>query len=65
VTSLAHDRPFVWVGGVAVAPLLAPLVSRPQTPGELLATWREVPAARHRELLAWLLRARIVHPVAG
>ena len=65
VTSFAHGRPFVWVAGIAVAPLLAPLVSRPMTPGELLATWRDVPAARHRELLAWLLRARIVHPVAG
>ena len=65
VTTPFHDRPFVWAGGVAIAPLLAPLVARAMTPGELVATWRDVPAARHRELLAWLLRARIVHPVAG
>jgi hypothetical protein len=65
VTTPFHDRPFVWAGDVAIAPLLAPLVSRAMTPGELVATWRDVPAARHRELLAWLLRARLVHPVAG
>jgi flavin-dependent dehydrogenase len=64
VTSGSRDRPFVWVAGVAIAPLVAPLVSRPMTPVELLATWRHVPPGRHRELLDWLLRERIVQPVA-
>jgi flavin-dependent dehydrogenase len=65
VTSAARERPFVWVAGVAIAPLVAPLVTRPMTPGELIATWRHVPAARHQELLDWLLRERIVRPVAS
>jgi len=64
VTSGSRDRPFVWIAGVAIAPLVAPLVTRPMTPVELLATWRHVPPGRHRELLDWLLRERIVQPVA-
>jgi len=64
VTSGSRDRPFVWIAGVAIAPLVAPLVARPMTPVELLATWRHVPPGRHRELLDWLLRERIVQPVA-
>jgi hypothetical protein len=64
VTSESRDRPFVWIAGVAVAPLVAPLVSRPMTTGELTATWRHVPPARHRELLDYLVRERIVRPVA-
>jgi len=63
VTSGTRDRPLVWVAGVAIAPLVAPLVTRPMTPVELLATWRHVPPGRHRELLDWLLRERIVQPV--
>src|SRR5262249_48139871 len=62
VTSGSRDRPFVWVAGVAVAPLVAPLVTRPMTPVELTATWRHVPPGRRRELLDWLLRERIVRP---
>jgi flavin-dependent dehydrogenase len=65
VTSAARDRPFVWIAGVAIAPLVAPLVTRPMTPGELVATWRHVPPARHQELLEWLLREQIVRPVAA
>jgi flavin-dependent dehydrogenase len=64
VTSESRDRPFVWIAGVAIAPLVAPLVTRPMTTGELTATWRHVPPARHRELLDWLLRERIVRPIA-
>jgi flavin-dependent dehydrogenase len=64
VTSESRDRPFVWIAGVAVAPLVAPLVSRSMTTGELTATWRHVPTARHRELLDYLLRERIVRPLA-
>lgn len=64
VTSESRDRPFVWIAGIAIAPLVAPLVTRPMTTGELTATWRHVPPARHRELLDWLLRERIVRPVA-
>jgi flavin-dependent dehydrogenase len=56
-------RPFVWTDGVAVAPLLAPLQTAPLTPRGLLATWRDVPPARHRALLGWLLEAGIVVPV--
>jgi hypothetical protein len=33
------------------------------TTGELTATWRHVPPARHRELLDWLVRERIVRPI--
>jgi hypothetical protein len=47
----------------ALAPLLAPLAGGPLTPGELLATWRDVPPARRRALLGWLLAARMVHAV--
>jgi hypothetical protein len=64
VTSESRDRPFVWIAGVAVAPLVAPLVGRPMTTGELTATWRHVPPARHLELLDYLVRERIVRPVA-
>jgi len=64
VTSRAHDRPFVWVAGIAIAPLVAPLVMRPMPPAELVATWSHVPPARHRELFSWLLRECIVCPVA-
>jgi flavin-dependent dehydrogenase len=64
VTSESRDRPFVWIAGVAVAPLVAPLVGRPMTTGELTATWHHVPPARHRELLDYLVRERIVRPVA-
>lgn len=63
VTSRSHDRPFVWVGGIAIAPLVAPLVTRPMTPAELIATWRDVTAERQRALLDWLLREHILRPI--
>lgn len=63
VSSRAHETRFIWVSGVAVAPLLAPLVEQPMAPSALLARWRDVPSGQRRALLTWLIDNRIVQPV--
>ena len=53
-------RPFVWLGGHEVAPLLAPLAEAPRTFTQLTDTWNQIPEPQRASIFAALVRDRIV-----
>jgi flavin-dependent dehydrogenase len=62
ITPADGARPFVWLGGHELAPLLAPLADGPRSFAQLAESWSGVASAQRGPLFQWLLRNHVLIP---